>query len=453
VEDIPVKVAVIGAGITGLAAGYEAAEAGAEVVLYEAAGRAGGRILTSELAGQPVDEGPDAFLARVPWATELCQELGLGAELVSPAQRAAFVYSRGALRALPQPNVLGVPLDFDALAASGIVSPDGVDRARQEPDLAGPPLVGDQSVGALVRRRLGNEVANRLVDPLIGGINASSIDHLSVRAAVPQLAEAASRGPSLVRELRRLAASSTVDPAADPTAPVFHTLSDGLGRLVDELADRLGDRLRLSSPVADLGEINADQVIVTLPAAAASELVAPVSPSAAKLLGSIDYASVMLVSLVYNAADVKHPMAGSGYLVPEVEGRTITACSWASSKWAHVGSPDTVVLRASAGRYGDDRALALGDSALLDAVRADLGATMGLDAQPCAVRISRWERSLPQFRPGHLELVADIEQSLAHDAPWLRVTGAWARGLGVPACIHQGRQAARASVAQAAGTR
>lgn len=443
------KVAVVGAGVTGLAAGYEAAKAGAEVVVYEAAPRAGGRLLTTELAGQPVDEGADAFLARVPWAAELCQELGLGAELVSPAQRAAFVYSRGALRALPQPNVLGVPLDFDGLAASGIVSSDAVDRARQEPDLAGSPLAGDESVGELVRRRLGDELADRLVDPLVGGINASSIDHLSVRAAVPQLAEAASRGPSLVRELRRLAASST----ADPAAPVFYTLPDGLGRLTDELSNRLGDRLRLSSVVADLGELDADRVIVTLPADAARALVTPVSARTADLLGTIDYASVVLVSLAFNTSDVNHPMAGSGYLVPAVEGRTITACSWASSKWAHVGSPDTVVLRVSAGRYGDDRVLALGDDALLEAVGADLAETMGLDAQPHTVRISRWERSLPQFRPGHLELVADIEQSLAQNAPWLQVTGAWARGLGIPACIHQGRLAAQASVAQGAVAR
>ncbi|MCY3960501.1 MAG: protoporphyrinogen oxidase [bacterium] len=443
------KVAVVGAGITGLAAGYEATKAGAEVVVYEAAERAGGRLLTTELAGQPVDEGADAFLTRMPWATELCQELGLGAELVSPAQRAAFVYSRGALRALPQPNVLGVPLDFDALAASGIVSDEGVDRARQEPDLAGSPLVGDESVGGLVRRRLGDEVADRLVDPLIGGINASSIDDLSVRAAVPQLAEAASRGSSLVRELRRLAASSN----ADPAAPVFYTLPDGLGRLTGALTGRLGDRLRLSSPVSDLGEIDADQVIVTLPTDIARELVAPVSARTAELMGTIDYASVVLVSLAYEANDVNHPMAGSGYLVPAVEGRTITACSWASSKWAHVGSPDTVVLRVSAGRYGDDRVLALSDDALLDAVMIDLSETMSLDAHPHTVRISRWARSLPQFRPGHLELVADIEKSLAHDAPWLRVTGAWARGVGVPACIHQGRQAAMASVAHGAVAR
>lgn len=443
------RVAIVGAGITGLAAGYEAAKAGAEVVVYEAAERAGGRILTTELAGQLVDEGADAFLARVPWATELCRELGLAAELVSPAQRAAFVYSRGALRALPQPNVLGVPLDCDALAASGIVSSDGVDRTRQESDLPGSPLVDDQSVGELVRRRLGDEVADRLVDPLIGGINASSIDDLSVQAAVPQLAEAASRCPSLVQELRRQAGSST----ADPDAPVFYTLPDGLGRLTDELAHRLGDRLRLSSPVADLDDLDADRVIVTVPASAAGALVAPVSATAADLLHSIDYASVVLVSLTFDASEVDHPMAGSGYLVPAVEGRTITACSWASNKWAHVGSPDTVVLRVSAGRYGDDRAMLMDDDALLAAVRADLAATMSLDTQPRAVRISRWERSLPQFRPGHLDLVADIEQSLARDAPWLQVTGAWARGLGIPACIHQGRLAVQASVAQGAVAR
>ncbi len=440
------RIAVVGAGITGLAAGYEAIKAGAEVMVYEAAERAGGRILTSELAGQQVDEGPDAFLARVPWGVELCQELGLDGGLVSPAQRAAFVYSRGGLRAIPQPNVLGVPLDFDALATSGIVSAEGVERARQEPDMAGSQLVDDQSVGELVRRRLGDEVADRLVDPLIGGINASSIDDLSLRAAVPQLAEAASRGPSLVQELRRLAASST----ADPNAPVFYTLADGLGRLTSELSDRLGHYLRLSSPVDELSELDADQVIVTLPATAAGALVAPVSATAAGLLRSIDYASVVLVSLAFDKADVDHPMEGSGYLVPAVEGRTITACSWASSKWAHIGTGESVILRVSAGRYRDNRALLMDDDALLSAVRADLAATMGLDAQPHTVRISRWEKSLPQFRPGHLELVADIEQALAHDAPWLQVTGSWARGLGLPACINQGRQAARTSMSEGA---
>ena len=440
------KIAVIGAGITGLAAAHELLRAGVEATVYEATARPGGCIRTSRFAGVPLDEGPDAFLARVPSAVELCRELDLEGDLVSPAWREAYVYSRGALRALPRPNVLGVPVDFDALAASGIVSSEGVDRARQEPDLAGHPLEGDESVGTLVRRRLGDEVAERLVDPLIGGINASSVDDLSMRAAVPQLAEVATSEVSLVRGLRKLAATAPVD----PNAPVFYTLPGGMECLVDALARELNDRLLLSSPVSDLRDLNADRVIVTVPAPAAARLSAPVSATAAEWLSSIDYASVVLVSLAFAAADVAHPMSGSGYLVPAVEGRTITACSWASSKWAHLGQSDTVVLRVSAGRFGDDRAMTLDDDALVDAVRADLAATMGLNAEPQALRINRWERSLPQFRPGHLELVADIERALAQDAPWLQVTGAWARGLGIPACIHQGRQAARASVANSA---
>ncbi|WP_419918999.1 protoporphyrinogen oxidase [Candidatus Poriferisocius sp.] len=443
------KVAVVGAGITGLAAGYEAVKAGAEVVVYEAADRAGGRILTSELAGRPVDEGPDAFLARVPGALGLCRELGLDANLVSPTQRAAFVYSRGALRELPQPNVLGVPLDFDSLAASGIISAPGVARARQEPDLDGPALVGDESVGGLVRRRLGDEVAERLVDPLIGGINASSMDNLSVQAAVPRLAEAAAHGPSLVRWLRRLVAS----PGADPGAPVFYTLPGGLGGLAKELGDRLGDRLRLSSPVSDLNHLDADRVIITVPAARAGRLVAPLSETAAGLLGSIRYASVVLVTLAFDARAVKHPLAGSGFLVPAVEGLSITACSWASSKWAHLASPNTVIMRVSLGRYGDNELLYLSDEALLGVVMSDLETTMGLNATPQHVRISRWEHSLPQYFPGHLELVTTIEQALSKDAPWVQVTGAWARGLGIPACIHQGRQAALAATNGAPGPR
>ena len=444
------KVVVVGAGITGLAAAYEllraSTEVGVEVTVYEAAARPGGCIRTSRFAGVPLDEGPDAFLARVPWAVELCRELGLEGDLVSPAQREAYVYSRGALRTLPRPNVLGVPLDFAALAASGIVSSEGVDRASQELSLPGSPLEGDESVGALVRRRLGDEVAERLVDPMIGGINASSVDDLSVRAAVPQLAQAATSHASLVQGLKKLAATAAVD----PNAPVFFAPTGGMERLVDALVRELGNRLRLSAPIVDLADLDADRMILTVPASDVARLTAPVSTTAAALLASIDYASVALVSLAFAGADVAHPMSGSGFLVPAVEGQTITACSWASSKWAHLGQGDTVILRVSVGRYGDDRAMTLDDEALVAAVRADLEEMMGLIAEPHAVRISRWERSLPQFRPGHLDLVADIERTLAHDAPWLQATGAWARGLGVPACIQQGRQAARAIAAQGA---
>ncbi len=453
------KIAVIGGGITGLTAGYEAAKLGADVTVYEATKKAGGRIRTSNFAGQLVDEGPDAFLARVSWATDLCIELGLESELVSPAHSTAYVYSYGALRAIPSPNILGVPLDLDALAASQIVSPQGVARARQKTPLANLAAHQDISVGQLIRQQLGDEVATRLIDPLLGGIHAANIDDLSLRAAAPQLGEVITANKSLVSQLKQLtsnqtdstyraSATSTLrSPKSASKKPVFLTLAKGLGRLVDELAARLGPRLQLATPVSNLKDVAADHIIVTTPAPTASTLLATVSPAAAELLGSINYASVVLVTLAYNASEVAHPMGGSGYLVPAVENCLITACSWASSKWAHVGGADTVVLRTSAGRYGDNRAMKMSDTALIDAVTADLAKTMGLGTKPQQVRISRWEKSLPQFRPGHLELVNTIQQTLTHDAGGLQATGAWARGLGIAACINQGRQAAQACLA------
>ncbi|MCY4257251.1 MAG: protoporphyrinogen oxidase [bacterium] len=453
------KIAIIGGGITGLTAGHEAAKSGADVTVYEASHRAGGCISSSDFTGQPVDEGPDAFLARVSWATDLCTELGLKDQLVAPAKRQAYVYSHGALRLLPAPNVLGVPLDMDALAASGIVSPQGIQRARQEPPYAGLAPDADITVGQFVRQQLGNEVAERLVDPLIGGINAASIDELSLRAAAPQLAGAASAGGSLVEALRQItqttlasapAAASTASTAS--AAPVFFTLREGLASLVDALVARLGERLKLCTPVTNLTDIDADRIIITVPASAASSLLVDVSPQTAACLESIRYASVVLLTLAFEAKDVEHPMDGSGYLVPAVEGRLLTACSWASTKWAHIGLPNQVVLRASVGRYGQQQATQMDDAHLLSAVRADLAATMGLTAEPSDVRISRWTNSFPQFRLGHTKTVAQIRQALAQDAPHILATGAWAQGLGLPACIQQGRTAAQASLGKSAGT-
>ncbi|HEX9992500.1 MAG TPA: protoporphyrinogen oxidase, partial [Acidimicrobiales bacterium] len=227
-------VAVVGGGLTGLVAARAAAAGGrAGVVLVEAGDRLGGKLRTSTVAGLPVDEAPDAFLARVPEAVDLCRQLGLGDRLVSPARRSALVWSRGALRRLPDAQVLGVPTDLAALARSGIVSRAGVARAALDLAMPGRPVEGDEPVGALVRRRLGADVLERLVDPLIGGINAGDADRLSLAATAAPLAEAAARGGSLVRALARR------PPPADPGAPVFATVRGGLGLLADALADDL----------------------------------------------------------------------------------------------------------------------------------------------------------------------------------------------------------------------
>ena len=448
------RVVVVGAGITGLVAAYELKKQGFDTTLLEAADRVGGKLNTTDFAGMRVDESADAFLARVPWAIELAEELGIRDELVSPAAKSAYIFSYGQLRPIPQPMVLGVPLDFDTLEASGVLSPEGVARARLDAERTENLVVGDESIGSIIRRRLGDEVLERLVDPLLGGINAGDCDNLSMDASAAQLAHAARQDPSFVNELTDLRRRNP--PNSD--APVFYAHPDGMGRFVDELADRLGDTIVTGTAVTALesadgawrlltssGIFDADVAILATPARITAPLVADQSRVAAAELRSITYSSVALLTLAYDRDEIGHPLDGSGFLVPKPEQQVITACSWASTKWKHLGATGHAILRVSVGHINNDRAVHLDDDDLLAEVRADLERIMGVTADPTEVRISRWIESFAQYTPGHLSRVATIDDALADDAPGIFVAGASYRGVGIPACIDQAHQAVRSA--------
>jgi oxygen-dependent protoporphyrinogen oxidase len=455
-----VDLAVVGGGISGLAAAWEGRRRGARVAVFDAGPRAGGVLQTSSFAGVGLDEAADAFLARVPEAVDLCAELGIDSELVSPATGGAYVWLDGGLRRLPPDQLLGVPTDLDAVAASGLLSPAGVERARRDLTLpdngptggAGTAGSVDESVGDLVRRRLGAEVLDRLVAPLVGSIYAGECDHLSLQVSAAQLAAARDRDPSdpsLVRGAAALRAQ-----AVETGRPVFLAPAGGMGRLAGALARALAGDLRSGTAVTALApeghswrlaptDVTADAVVVATPAFAAAPLLSPVAPDAGAFLAGIDHSSVALVALAVPRDGIDHPLDGSGFLVPRSAGLLLTACSWVSAKWPHLAvDPSVAVLRASVGHDGDDRGRALPDDELVAGLLADLRTTMGLRAAPTEVRISRWPRSFPQPRPGHLAAAAAAEQALARRAPRLAMTGAWARGVGVPACVRGGRAAA-----------
>ena len=458
------RVVVVGAGITGLTAAYTLATErdDVEVTLLEASDRVGGRILTTPFDGVDVDCGADAFLARVPDARELAIELGFADELVSPSEASALVWVDGALHRLPTGLVLGVPTDVDALIACGFISDDGI--ARLQADIArtewidGAPTTDDVSVGTLVRSRLGDEVYSKLVAPLLSGVNAGDADQLSVATGAAQLAAAARRHPSLVRGLLEQAADAR---AAVPNAgPVFHGILGGTQRLTDRLAERAaanGARLLTSTRVDSLtrsdgawrigtdGDAHlADHVLLTTPAPITAALLRSLAPSTARDLDALEYASVAMVTLSVPTDAVACPLDASGFLVaPTDRLPTVTAVSWASTKWAHLSRPGRALLRVSAGRHGDDHALALDDDQLVARIGDDLAVVMGLSAPPTAARVTRWVQALPQYRPGHLDRVAAWREELARVAPGVAVAGAVAEGLGLPACIRQGRAAAR----------
>jgi oxygen-dependent protoporphyrinogen oxidase len=453
------RIVVVGAGITGLTAAYTLLRdtPGADVLVIDAADHAGGKISTTEFAGRPVDAAADAFLARVPEAVALCRELGLGDELVAPASRTAYLFTRGELVRFPEGLSLGVPTDLDALARSGVISAEGVARAAQDldspepPRAPGPPERDDEAIGSLVRRRVGDEVFETLVAPLLSGVYAGNADELSAAVAAPQFLAAVRDHGSLIVGLRAQLAASASD------APVFYGLRGGTQRLVDALVqqvDARGGRLALGAAVQHVARANshtrldtargesieADAVVLAAPDFALAAMLRDASRSVAADLATIPYASVALVCFAVPRSGIP-PLEGTGFLVPAREGLLLTACSWASSKWAHLDG-DPVILRASAGRIDDRRAMTLNDDQLVARLVADLRHTMDLAADPIASRVSRWPDALPQFRPGHLHRVEAWRAALARDLPGVTLAGAGIGGLGIPACIRQGERAA-----------
>lgn len=437
-------VAIIGGGITGITAALTAAASGDDVHLFEAAPQLGGKIAEAELAGKTIPTGPDAFLARRPEVTDLATSLGLESSLISPVARSARIYRDGTLHPLP-PNVLGVPATADL--SPGLLSAEGIERLAQDLDAPDDRPDGDESVGDMVRRRLGDEVLEFVVDPLLGGINAGDSDRLSLRSGVPQLDALRQRDPSLVR-----AGAATLAAAPSNPPPVFHSIDGGLNRLIDAAQQQLIERgvtLHLGSEanIEQTGEswnivwadsmIAADHVVITTAAPAASKMLQTADPATAELLAEIDYSSVALLVLILPGDTIDIDRAISGVLVPRLCGLGVTAVSFASHKWPSLGDDGSQVVRVSVGRRTNIGWQELTDEDLTTMVSDDLATIFDTAIPEGPTHITRWMKSLPQYDVDHYGLIARIDQSL-QTRPGLTLTGAWRNGLGLPACVAAG---------------
>ncbi|MFI9804361.1 protoporphyrinogen oxidase [Streptomyces sp. NPDC052301] len=440
-------VVVIGAGVAGLAAAHRLLGRGARVTVLEAADRVGGKLLPGEIAGVRVDLGAESMLARRPEAVALAREVGLADRLQPPATATASIWTRGALRPMPKGHVMGVP--GTAAALSGVLSDEGLARIEREAGLPRTEVGDDVAVGEFVAARLGREVVDRLVEPLLGGVYAGDAYRISMRSAVPQLFQAARTHTSLTEAVRHIQAEAA---AKARTGPVFMGIEGGVGTLPLAVAESVrarGGEILTRTPVTELrreaaggwrvtaGEraLHADAVIVAVPAPAAAGLLRAESPQAAAELAAVEYASMALVTLAYRSADLNLP-EGSGFLVPPVDGRTIKASTFASRKWGWIAEedPDVLVLRTSVGRHGETEILQRDDAGLVEVSRHDLREATGLDATPLATRVTRWTDGLPQYPVGHHARVARIRAHVA-ELPGLAVCGAPYDGVGVPACI------------------
>jgi oxygen-dependent protoporphyrinogen oxidase len=447
-------VAVVGGGITGLAAARALAERGVEVVLLEAGPRMGGKIVTETLGDLVVEGGPDSFLARDPAARLLCEAVGLGRDLVAPASFGAVIWSRGRLRRLPPGWPHGLPVSPWTAWRAGLLSPLGAARAAADLVLPGSLRGADVSVGAFIRRRFGRPTLEQLVDPLLAGTRAGDTGELSLAAALPTIDSLARRRRSVILGLREARRSGSL-PAGPPP---FLSVRGGLGRLVEHLVDDLEGRARLLLGARvthieaarggfalrlDEGEtIAAEGVVVAVPAYRASSVLASLSAPAAAGLAAIEHASVAVVTLLYPPGSFDPPAGTSGMLVPSSEGRTLSACSWFSEKWPHAApAGGEVVLRCFVGRSRRHPALSLPDDQLTERIAAELADALELESSPRSVSVARWDKGLPQYAVGHLERLREIEAALAK-WPRVQLAGASYRGSGLPDCIRQGEAAA-----------
>jgi len=442
------SLAVVGGGVAGLATAWYAAADGWDVTVYEAAPAVGGKLRAGEVGGVTVDLGAESMLTTRPEGVDLLDALGLTAARRSPATTAARIRAGGAAHPLPARTLLGIPTDLDALRTSGVLSAGAVDAVEAEPSLPPmAPLVEDVSVGSVVRARIGDEVADRLVEPLLGGVYSGRADELSLRAAVPALAARLGEGGSLVDAARALSG------ARPPSAgPVFTSLDGGLAGLPQALARsgrfavRTGVTVRAlrrtpagfalecgAVPTAE--QVTADAVVIAAPAAKAARLLRGVAPAAGTELAGIESANLAIITFAFRGVALP---PGSGLLVAAGERLATKAVTLTSQKWGLAG--DVTVLRASVGRAGDNTALRFDDADLISLVHRELRPLLGVDAAPVDALVTRWGGGLPQYAVGHVSRVARIRSAVAA-VPGLAVCGAAYDGVGIPACIASARAA------------
>jgi oxygen-dependent protoporphyrinogen oxidase len=460
-------VAVIGGGISGLAAAWELCRpgAGVEVTLLEGSDRVGGKLRLEDVGGVRIDVGAESVLARRPEALALFEELGISDLTTHPAAVGASIVSRGRRWPMPRGTVMGVPSDPESVR--GLLSDEEVQRLASE--VVHDAHDGDVSVGDLVDARLGPAVTDRLVEPLLAGVYAGHAREISAEQAVPALAAAARAGRPLLDVAREAVTAAASGPMA--ALPVFATLVGGLGRLPEVMSRELtgaGVDIRTGCVVRELRREGSawlvttgptiaavteryDAVVLATPAAPAARLLRDVAGEAALALAGLEYASMAIVTLALDGPAPEAIDGSSGFLVPPTEPLTIKASTFSSVKWPWLAAahPERTYLRASIGRHREEASLQRGDDELVEVALTDLHAVLGDGLPgPAATHVQRWGGGLPQYAVGHRSRLAPTRDL----PPGLALCGAAYDGVGIPACIASGRAAARAVLTRWAAT-
>lgn len=461
---------IIGGGITGLSAAFylkkrltddDGGGAPFRISVVEKSPSFGGKIHTIERDGFVIEKGPDSFLARKRPIIDLAYDLGLENELTgtNPKAKKTYIVRGRKLHRMPPGLVLGIPTQMTPFMKTGLISPVGKLRAAMDLILPKRDIADDESLGHFLERRLGKEVLERIVEPLLAGIYAGDTYKLSLKSTFPQFRTMEQKNRSLILGMMASRKNVTEESAHLPAAvrnSVFVTFKRGLGSLVTGLVDALSTvDLRPSVGVVSVrsseglqAEVTfedghreiVDGIIVTTPTYQAAKLLSELP--AASQLSKIDYISVANVIMAFERKDIPFELDASGFLVPKHEGYTITACTLTSAKWLHAAPEGKVLLRCYIGRSGEQDWPAWSDEQLISKARHDIKDLLGITAEPRFAEVTRLMHSMPQYPVGHLEEIAHFKKELTAAMPRVLVTGAGFHGVGLPDCIRQGKEAA-----------
>lgn len=471
-ESSPVakRIAVVGGGISGLAAAHRVHELlpEAEVRLFEAAARLGGVLETVRQDGYLIERGADNFITTPTWGIELCRRIGLGDQLLQTnhEHRHAFVVCRGRLRRIPEGFVIMAPSRIWPVVTTPILSPWGKLRMACEYFISKRREEGDESLASFVTRRFGRETYDRLVQPLIGGIYTGDPERLSVRSTMPRFQDMERDHGSLIRAVWKAAGKqrSQMQGGSGARYSMFMTLRDGISSLIETLAARLPPTaVRCNTPIDRLARdpaggwlltsggatpetLHCDAVILAPKAAAAARLMETVHPQLAEHLAAIPHASCSVVALGYRRDQIAHAMDGFGFVVPRVENRRILSGSFSSVKYPGRAPDGAALVRAFIGGELQPELAALPDDELIAIAREELGQLLGISGEPNLTLISRYDRGMPQYYVGHGERVRQIESGL-QDLPGLYFTGNAFGGVGIPYCIFKSEKIAEQAAA------
>jgi oxygen-dependent protoporphyrinogen oxidase len=465
------RVAIIGAGISGLAAAHRLHELdpSLEVLLLESSDRIGGVIRTQTVQGFRIEHGPDSLLTQVPWGLDLCRRIGIAGDLVGTNAQCHGVYvvCRGRLRRVPAGLALMAPQRLWPLIASPILSIRGKLRLAYEYIIPPRQESTDESLSQFATRRLGREAFERLVQPLVSGIYMGSADCLSVRATFPRFVEMETKHGSLIRAMRRQGARNQTPgvknqtTAGGPEYAMFVAPREGMEQLPTAIAARLpSETIQLQNRVQELSQLSdgrwrivtlprpgephaefVDAVIVATAAPAAAGLLHDAVPSLAAELGAINHTSCVVANMAFRRDQIKHSLDAFGLVSPLIEQRSITACTFSSVKYPGRAPQDKCLLRAFLGGAANPEAIDWPDSQTKHVVQGELGTLLGIRGEPLFFKVQRWRWAMPQYELGHLDRIERIERIVQH-VPGLALAGNAYHGAGVAHCIHSGELAA-----------